>query len=139
MIQRILKGFVLGLLLFVFAGCLWYLIRRNHRRILYVKTCDHAGGQGLKALNKLVKGGWVHLGRHEIQVFSYGSCMFFQFDENRGTLFYGLEVTSGYIGAVTMTSTELHQLADSIPANTGFEKTLDYLSVYPRVAPSSEF
>lgn len=139
MIQNILKGFVLGLLLFVFAGYLWYLIQRDYSRTLYVKTCDHAGGQGLKALSKLVRGSWLHLGRREIQVFSDGSCMFFQFDENRGTLFYGLEVTSGYVGAVTITSKELHRLADSIPANTGFEKTVDYLSVYPKVGPSSEF
>ncbi|MCF2443523.1 hypothetical protein L0657_06100 [Dyadobacter sp. CY345] len=141
MILNVLKGFILGFFIFIFATFLWHLVDTSHIKTLRVKNCKGAAGQGLKALSALVKDSWFQRKHNDIQVLSDGQCMFFMFYQNPGALYFGQEMTSGYDIGVAMTTTELHQMADTISPNTDFQKMLDYLAVraktYP--APAHEF
>ena len=142
MIWNIFKGLILGFLLFVFTSFLWYLYDTSHIKTLRVKNCEHAAGQSLKALSEQVKDSWFERKHNDIHVFSDSyPCMFFQFYQKPGALYFGQEVTSGHDVGVAMTTTELHQLADTISANMDFQEMLDYLVVRAKTnsAPVHEF
>lgn len=136
MIWNILKGLILGFLLFIFASFLWYLFDTSHVKTPRVKKCDAAAEQSLKALSELVKDSWFQRKHNDVQVLSDGQCMFFMFFQKPGALYFGQEMTSGYTVGVAMTTTELHQLADTISPNTDFQKMLDYLVVRAKTNPA---
>jgi hypothetical protein len=127
MIWNILKGLILGFLIFVFASFLWYLFATSHIKTLQVKNCKNAAGQSLKALSELVKDSWFERKHHDVQVLSNGPCMFFMFYQKPGALYFGSDMASGSDVGVAMTTSELHQFADTISPNTDFQKMHDYL------------
>ncbi|ACT92924.1 hypothetical protein Dfer_1682 [Dyadobacter fermentans DSM 18053] len=135
-IWNILKGFFLGLLFFIVASYLWYLFETSHVKTMRVKDCERSAGQSLKALSAYVEGRWFERKHYDIEVFSDGPCMFFQYYEKPGTLYFGQATSSGHFVAVAMTSRELHQLADSIPADFGFEQMSNYLFQRAKTKPA---
>ncbi len=141
MIWNILKGLVLGFFIFVFTTFLWHLVATSHIKYLHVKNCDGAAGQSFKALSKLVKFSWFQRKHNDVEVLSDGQCMFFMFYQKPGALYFGQETTSGHLIGVAMTTTELHQIADTISPNTNFQTMLDYLRERAKTkpVPSHEF
>ena len=136
MIWNIFKGLILGFLLFVFACFLWHLIYTSHIKTLYIKNCEHAARQSLKALSEQVKNSWFPRKHNDIQVLSDGQCMFFMFYEKPGALYFGQEMASGPIVGVAMNTTELHQFADTISTSTDFQKMLNYLLERAKTNPA---
>ncbi|KAA6438751.1 hypothetical protein FEM33_15965 [Dyadobacter flavalbus] len=136
MIGNILKGFILGLLLFVFACYVWFRLEISHIEYVKVKNCEQAAGQSLKALSNLVKDSWFERKHNDVEVLSDGPCMFFMFYQKPGVLYFGQEKTSGYLIGVAMTTSELHQIADTISVDMDFQKMYDYLLVRAKAKPA---
>lgn len=136
MIWNILKGLIIGFLLFVTATILWYAFELSHLQILRVKSCDKAAGQSLKALSEMVDESWFQRKHYDLIASSNGACMFYQFYQKSGALYAGQDITSGYLVGVAMTTNELHQFADTISLGTDFQMMLDYLAKRAKTNPA---
>ncbi|WAC13948.1 hypothetical protein [Dyadobacter pollutisoli] len=136
MIWNVFKGLALGFLLFIFGSILWHLFETSHMKTVWVNSCDGAAGQSLKALSKLVKNSWFERKHNDVQVISDGQCMFYKFYQKPGALYFGQDMASGHRVGVAMTTTELHQFADTVSSHTSFQKMLDYLAARAKTHPA---
>lgn len=136
MILTILKGFALGLLFFAIMVFLWGLITTTHIKRLHLKECEGASGQAIKTLSHTVDHRWFQRKHHDVEVYVDGPCVFFQFYPEPGVLYFGSEKMSGFMVRTAMTSDELRQFADTIPAHTDFQTMLDYLFARAKTHPA---
>ena len=136
MIWDILKGLIIGILLFVAGIILWLAFESSHVQNLNVKSCDEAAVQSLKALSETVEDSWFQREHYDIIGSSNGQCMFFQYYQKPGALYCGQDITSGYLVGVAMMPGELHQFADTISLDTDFQKMMDYLAARAKTNPA---
>jgi hypothetical protein len=135
-VWTIIKGIVIGFVLFVALSYFWYLLTTTHIHNMRIKSCDKAVAPSLKTLDEFVTDSWFKRAHYDVNVYSNGSCMFYTYYPKPGVLYFGQETTSGYMVRVAMTTAELHVFADTISANTSFHQMVDYLSERAKLHPA---
>ncbi len=84
----------------------------------------------------MVKDSWFQRKHFDVIAHTSGTCTFYMYYQEYNALYFGEEMSSGYMIGVAMTPDELHEFADTISINTDLLKMMDYLKDIEKANPA---